>query len=83
MSTLVKDVHAVDLVIGEDSFTVDFADGRILTVPMSYFPRLLKASPEQRERFIISGGGTGLHWDEIDEDISVSGLLLGIGDRTV
>jgi len=83
MSTLVKDVHAVDLTIGEDSFTVDLADGRSLTVPMSYFPRILKASPEQRALFIISGGGTGIHWDEIDEDISVSGLLLGIGDRTV
>ncbi len=83
MSTLVKDVHAVDLTIEQDSFSVYFADGRSLTVPMSYFPRLMKASPEQRERFIISGGGTGIHWDEIDEDISVSGLLLGIGDRTV
>ncbi|RKX77936.1 MAG: DUF2442 domain-containing protein [Spirochaetes bacterium] len=83
MSTLVKDVHAIDLKIGQDSFAVYFADERSLTVPMSYFPRLMKASPEQRTKFVISGGGTGIHWDEIDEDISVSGLLLGIGDRTV
>ncbi len=46
-----------------------------------YFPRLLKASEKQRNAFIISGGGSGLHWDELDEDISVDNLLLGIGDQ--
>ena len=61
---------------------VDFTDGRKLGVPMAYFPRLLKAQPEQRLRYEISGGGSGLHWDELDEDISVENLLLGIGDRT-
>lgn len=83
MSTSVREAHATDIAFQEDSFVVYLADGRSLTVPMSYFPRLLKARPEQRMSFIISGGGTGLHWDGIDEDISVSGLLLGIGDRTV
>ncbi|MDO8263952.1 MAG: DUF2442 domain-containing protein [Gallionella sp.] len=61
---------------------VDFVDGRKLGVPLAYFPRLLNAMPTQREHFEISGGGSGLHWDEIDEDISVENLLLGIGDRT-
>ena len=61
---------------------VDFADGRKLGVPLAYFPRLLNATPKQREQYEISGGGSGLHWDEIDEDISVENLLLGIGDRT-
>lgn len=61
---------------------VDFADGRKLGVPLAYFPRLLNATPNQREHFEISGGGSGLHWDEIDEDISVENLLLGVGDRT-
>ncbi|MCX7014500.1 MAG: DUF2442 domain-containing protein [Candidatus Sumerlaeota bacterium] len=51
-------------------------------VPLAYFPRLLRATPVQRAQYIISGGGTGLHWDELDEDISVPALLLGIGDRT-
>ena len=60
---------------------VDFVDGRKLGVPLAYFPRLLNASTEQREHYEISGGGSGLHWDEIDEDISVENLLLGIGDR--
>jgi len=62
---------------------VDFADGRKLGVPLAYFPRLLNATPKQREQYEISGGGSGLHWDELDEDISVENLLLGIGDRTL
>jgi hypothetical protein len=59
---------------------VNFVDGRKLGAPLAYFPRLLNATPAQREHYEISGGG--LHWDEIDEDISVENLLPGIGDRT-
>ncbi len=83
MSISVKEAHATDIAFQDDSFVVYFADGRSLTVPLSYFPRLLNATLEQRMAYTISGAGTGLHWDEIDEDISVNGLLLGIGDRTV
>jgi hypothetical protein len=61
---------------------VDLADGRRLGVPLAYFPRLLRATSEQRNNYRMSGSGTGLHWEELDEDISVEGLLLGIGDRT-
>jgi hypothetical protein len=66
-----------------DTMWIELADGRKLGVPLAYFPRLLEATPEQRESYEISGGGTGLHWDEIDEDISVEYLLLGITDRTL
>ena len=55
---------------------VDLVDGRRLGVPLAYFPRLLVASPDARERCTISGGGSGLHWDDLDEDISVEGLFL-------
>jgi hypothetical protein len=61
---------------------VELTDGRRLGVPLAYFPRLLNATALDREHFIISGVGSGLHWDNLDEDISVRGLLLGIGDRT-
>jgi hypothetical protein len=61
---------------------VSLADGRQLGVPLAYFPRLLRATAQQRESFVISGGGTGLHWDELDEDISVPALLAGKGDLT-
>jgi hypothetical protein len=61
---------------------VELADGRQLGVPLAYFPRLLRASPADRDRFTVSGGGTGIHWDDLDEDISVPALLMGVGDRT-
>jgi hypothetical protein len=57
-------------------------DGRQLAVPLAYFPRLINATPEQRQNFEISGNGTGIHWECIDEDISVEGLLKGFGDTT-
>jgi hypothetical protein len=57
-------------------------DGRQLAVPKIFFPRLRKASNEQLLRFELMGGGVGIHWDELDEDIRVPSLLLGIGDRT-
>jgi hypothetical protein len=82
MSTLVTEASATQLRFDEDTMWVILADGRQLGVPLAYFPRLLRATPAQRERHIISGGGTGLHWDDLDEDISVPALLLGIGDRT-
>jgi hypothetical protein len=61
---------------------VDLTDGRTLGIPLAWFPRLLRAGADQRERYEISGGGTGLHWEELDEDISVQGLLAGRGDLT-
>jgi len=61
---------------------VSLTDGRQLSIPLAYFPRLLNASLEQRKKYEMSGGGTGLHWEEIDEDISVPGLLLGNKDLT-
>ena len=62
----------------DENLWVELMDSRQLGVPLVYFPRLLKASPEQRNRYEISGGGTGLHWDALDEDISVPGLLAGV-----
>jgi hypothetical protein len=73
---------ALKVTFDDDSMWVDLTDGRKLAVPLTYFPRLLNATPEQRSQFIISGGGIGIHWDELDEDISVKGLLLGVGDKT-
>jgi hypothetical protein len=66
----------------ENQMWVILADGRTLGVPLAYFPRLLSASKKQRENYIISGGGRGIHWDDINEDISVKHLLLGLGDQT-
>ena len=77
MSTLAKTLR-----FDESMMWVGLADGRQLGVPLAYFPRLLRATTQQREAFVISGGGMSLHWDELDEDISVPALLAGKGDLT-
>lgn len=59
---------------------VDLEDGRTLGIPLVWFPRLLHATPQQRADFFLSP--SGLHWDEIDEDISIAGLLAGREDQT-
>ncbi len=64
----------------EDSFWVDLADGRTLGIPLAWFPRLLHATPEQRAQFFLSRDG--IHWEVLDEDISVAGLIAGRGDMT-
>lgn len=64
------------------AFRVDLSDGRVIEVPLAWFPRLLNAKPEQRKKYRIGYGGTGIHWDDLDEDISVEGLLAGQADRT-
>lgn len=73
---------AISVSFDDDHMWIELADGRKLGVPLAYFPRLLNAESAERENYVISGGGVGIHWDELDEDISVEGLLLGIGDRT-
>ncbi|MBK8269987.1 MAG: DUF2442 domain-containing protein [Planctomycetes bacterium] len=65
-----------------NSLWLELRDGRQLSVPLAYFPRLQNATVKQRAKFEMSGGGTGLHWDDLDEDISVAGLLAGRGDQT-
>ena len=82
MSILASEALALRLRFDADTMWVELADGRQLGVPLAYFPRLMRATPEEREKFVIGGGGTGLHWDDLDEDIFVPALLMGIGDRT-
>lgn len=68
----VKDVRCE-----EDTLSVDLTDGRTITVPLAWFPRLLHATPEQRANWKIAGAGFGIHWPDIDEDLSTEGLLRG------
>lgn len=75
MNTSAKSVR-----FDENNMWVDLADGRTLAVPLAWFPRLLHATPKQREHVEISSNG--LHWDELNEDISIAGLLAGVGDLT-
>jgi hypothetical protein len=60
-----------------DSLSVDMMDGRTISVPLAWFPRLLHATQEQRDHWEICGGGYGIHWTDVDEDLSTEGLLRG------
>jgi hypothetical protein len=76
MSTSVElDPTAVDVVVDAELLRVTLADGRELSVPLEWFPRLRNATPEQRGHWRLIGRGQGIHWPDVDEDISVAGLL--------
>lgn len=79
MSSTSVDVSAVGthVDVTSDRLTVELADGRSVSVPLVWFPRLLKASPEERSHWELIGEGEGIHWPGIDEHISVEGLLRG------
>lgn len=68
-------VKAVSL--DDDRLTVELMDGRAISAPLAWYPRLAAATPDQRSRWQVSGGGYGLHWPELDEDLSTEGLLRG------
>ena len=67
----------VNAEVTEDELKVELLDGRTVTVPLAWYPRLLHASREQRANWKIAGGGYGLHWPDVDEDLSSEGLLRG------
>jgi hypothetical protein len=62
---------------GTDRLIVDLVDGRTIAVPLAWYPRLLNATAEQRKRWEITGGGDGLHWPDLDDDLGVEGSLRG------
>ena len=74
--------RARKLAFDRDTMWVELDDGRSLGVPLAWFPRLMRASAVQRENYRIGHSGNGLHWDDLDEDISVEGLLMGRVDET-
>ncbi len=82
MSTSVRDASATACWVDQDNLWIRLKDGRQLSVPLKFYPRLYHATAEERSRVRLTGDGTGLHWPELDEDISVEGLLLGLGDTT-
>lgn len=69
--------NAADVTVPEDTLSIDLSDGRTISVPITWFPRLVHATPEERNSWRLIGRGQGIHWEGIDEDISVEGLLAG------
>ena len=68
----VRDVHVTD-----DAISVDLFDGRTITVPLAWYPRLLHATPRERANWRVAGAGYGIHWPDLDEDPTTQGLLHG------
>jgi hypothetical protein len=80
MSTSGLDVtnpSALRVLVNDDALTVDLADGRIISVPLAWFPRLMHGSGVERSNWTLIGDGEGIHWPDLDEDLSVEGLLAG------
>ena len=78
ISAIEKEIpKAEDVKITDDTLSVDLSDGKTISVPLEWFPRLVHATLEERNNWRLIGKGHGIHWDDIDEDISVKGLLAG------
>ncbi len=69
--------NALRVSVTEDSLSVDLSDGRTITVPLAWYPRLLHGTVDERNKWRLIGKGHGIHWEDLDEDISVEGLVLG------
>jgi len=77
MSSLTAEAKAQNISVTADTLAVDLSDGRSISVPLAWFPRLLHGTPEERNNWRFIGGGVGVHWPDLDEDISVENLLAG------
>ena len=71
------DIRVRDVLLDEDRLTVELMDGRAISAPLAFYPTLFNATPAQRARWQVAGAGYGVHWPELDEDISTEGLLRG------
>ncbi|MEX2213620.1 MAG: DUF2442 domain-containing protein [Phycisphaeraceae bacterium] len=76
-STAEKSCLAQRVVVTDEAVSVDLSDGRTIIVPIGWYPRLLQGTPAERNRVEFNGGGKGIHWPDLDEDISVENLLQG------
>lgn len=74
---LTADERVAEVKINEDELSVRLMDGRTISVPLVWYPRLLNATYAQRNNWCISGGGYGIHWEDVNEDLSTEGLLRG------
>ena len=68
---------ATTIVVTEDTLTAELSDGRTISVPLDWYPRLVHATPQERDNWQLLGAGEGIHWPDLDEDLSVEGLLAG------
>jgi len=76
-SPITADERVLDVAFSDDALSLSLRDGRVISVPLVWYPRLLNATPAQRKNWKIAGGGYGIHWPDVDEDLSTEGLLRG------
>ena len=81
MTSLIPEIleipEAQQVVITDDSLTVELSDGRTISVPLAWYPRLLNGSEKERNNWRLTGGKQGIHWSDLDEDISIKNIILG------
>jgi hypothetical protein len=77
ISAPMADERVADVKFARATLSVTLRDGRTITVPLTWYPRLLNATPSQRKNWRIAGGGYGIHWPDVDEDLSTKGMLRG------
>jgi len=77
-SKIITEPRAIEIVFTDHELTVQLMDGRVVSTPLAWFPRLLHANALQRANWELVGDGEGIHWPELDDDISVEGLIFGI-----
>jgi len=75
--TDLRNAQAQDVTLSDESLTVELVDGRSVSIPLAWYPRLTHATPTERKNWRLIGRGEGIHWPDLDEDISVEGLLAG------
>ena len=81
MNTLAVEIgvsEALNVALTDDTLSVDLSDGRSISVPVAWFPRLLHSTEQERNNWRLIGRGQGIHWEDIDEDISIEGLIAGL-----
>lgn len=75
--TTFEAARAINIVVTDDTLTVDLEDGRTISVPIGWYPRLAYGTTEEQNNYELSGTGRGIHWPDLDEDIGIEGLLIG------
>ncbi len=80
MSSLITEIeiaNAIEVTVSDETLTVSLDDGRVLSIPISWYPRIMNGTVKERANYRLIGNGEGIHWEDLDEDISIHGLIAG------
>ena len=77
MAIEIQEARALNVQVGEDSLVIELVDGRSISVPIAWYPRLWYGTPDEQAKYSLIGDGKYIHWSELDEDLSIAGVLIG------